>query len=127
MTIPEIIAALTPYTGKFPKEAVQEATAQREAITPHLLEALAHVANGPEECAKREHVMLHMFAVYLLAQFREKRAYPLLVIALAAPPEVVHRLFGDTVTDRLKNIIGSVYDGDPDPLQRLIEDDAVFK
>ena len=47
MTIPEIIAALTPYTGRFPKEAVQEAIAQREAITPHLLEAMAQVANAP--------------------------------------------------------------------------------
>jgi Protein of unknown function (DUF1186)/SEC-C motif len=127
MTISEIIAALTPYTGRFPKAAVQEAVAQREAITPHLLEAMVQVANAPEEFAKREHDMLHVFAVYLLAQFREKRAYLHLVKSLAAPAEAVDRLFGDTVTERLKNILASVYDGNPEPLKRLIEDEAVFK
>jgi hypothetical protein len=127
MTISEIIAALTPYTGRFPQEAVQEAIAQREAITPHLLAAMAQVANAPEEFAQREHDMLHTFAVYLLAQFREKRAYPLLVKTLAAPAEAVDWLFGDTVTERLKNILASVYDGNPEPLKRLIEDEAVFE
>ena len=72
MTIPAILEKLTPYTGRFPKAAVQAAIAQREAITPHLLQALEDVANAPAEFAGRKDYMLHTFATYLLAQFREK-------------------------------------------------------
>ena len=85
MTIPAILEKLTPYTGRFPKAAVQAAIAQRDAITPHLLQALEDVANAPAEFAGRKDYILHTFATYLLAQFREKRAYAPLVRILAAP------------------------------------------
>ena len=34
MTIPEILKELELYTGRFPKQAMQAAIEQREAITP---------------------------------------------------------------------------------------------
>jgi hypothetical protein len=125
MTTPEIIEALTPYTGRFPRQAVEAAIAYREAITPHLLHALEEVANAPETFASREDYMLHTFAVYLLAQFRERRAFPLLIKILEAPADIPDELFGDTITESLKNILGSLYDGDPEPLKRLVEHDDV--
>ena len=105
-TISAILEKLTPYTGRFPWKAVRAAIAQREAITPHLLQALEDVANAPAEFARRRDYMLHLFATYLLAQFREKRAYAPLVRILAAPGSVADDLFGDTITEALKSIIG---------------------
>src|SRR2546423_365768 len=101
MTIPEIIEALTPYTGKFPRAAMESAIAQKDEIIPHLLAALEEVAKEPEKFTG-ENQMLHVFATYLLAQFREKRAFPLLIRILAAPGDVADRLFGDTITEGLK-------------------------
>jgi len=66
MTITEIIDALTTYTGRFPTQAVREAIAQREAITPELLRILKEVGESPEPFARNDYT-LHLFATYLLA------------------------------------------------------------
>jgi len=124
MTIPEILKALEPYTERFPMEAMRAAIQQREAITPELLRAVEAVAENPEHYARREDHMLHIFALYLLAQFREKRAYPLVVKMFSAPGETPFDLAGDTVTERLNSIFASVYDGNPVPLQALVENEA---
>jgi hypothetical protein len=124
MTIPEILQQLDRYTGRFPMEAMRAAIEQREAITPELLRALEAVAENPEEHARREDRMLHLFALYLLAQFREKRAFPFVVKMFSAPGETPFDLAGDTVTERLEGILASIYDGNPAPLQELVENEA---
>ena len=124
MTVPEIIAALTPYTGHFPRAAVEAAIAQREEVTPELLRALDETAGAPEKFVSHE-IMLHIFATYLLAQFRDKRAYRPLAKILAAPGDTADKLFGGTITERLENILASVYDGDPEPVKRLVEGEDV--
>jgi hypothetical protein len=125
VTVAEILKELQPYTGRFPMQAMRAAIAQREAITPELLRVLEAVAENPEQYARREGHMLHLFALYLLAQFREKRAYPLVVKMFSAPGEMPFDLAGDTVTERLNRIFASVYDGNPVPLQGLVENEAV--
>lgn len=124
MTVTEIIEALTPYTGRFPKAAVEAAMAQREEVTPHLLRTLEEVAEAPEKFTSQKY-MLHLFATYLLAQFREKRAYRPLTKILAAPGDIPDKLFGDTLGERLGNILASIYDGDPKPVKELVEGEKV--
>ncbi len=106
MTIPEILKELEPYTGRFPQKAMQAAIEQREAITPELLRVVEAVAENPVRYAERRDNMLHLFAIYLLAQFREKRAYPLFIKIFSAPGETAFDLVGDTVTERLGRMIG---------------------
>lgn len=125
MTVSEILQELEPYTGRFPKKAMRAAIEQREAITPELLKVLETCAEDPVGFAKREDYMLHSFALYLLAQFRETRAYPLAARIFSAPGEVCFDLFGDTVTEALSQILGSIYDGDPTALEKLIESEEV--
>ncbi len=125
MTLPEILSKLEPYTGRFPMKAMRAAVEQRETITPELLKVLETCAEDPAAFAQREDYMLHIFALYLLAQFRETRAYPLAVRIFSAPGEVPFDLFEDTVTEGLSQILGSIYDGDPRPLERLIESENV--
>ena len=123
MTIPEILKELEPYTGRFPIEAMRAAIEQQEAITPELLRVAEAIAANPSEVAKRDDYMLPVFALYLLAQFREKRAYPAIVKIFSAPGETSYDLVGDTVTEGLKQIFASVYDGNPAPLHGLIENE----
>jgi hypothetical protein len=125
MTVPEILKALEPYTGRFPMKAMRAAVEQREAITPELLKVLETCAEDPLAVARREDYMLHVFGLFLLAQFREKRAYPLAVKIFSAPGEVPFDLYGDTVTEGLGQVFGSIYDGDPTPLETLIEREDV--
>jgi hypothetical protein len=105
MTIPEILKELELYTGRFPMKAMKAAIEQREAITPELLRVLEAVAEDPLAFAKRQDYMLHLFAMHLLAQFREKRAYAPIVKMFSAPGETPFDLAGDTVTDGLKRIL----------------------
>jgi hypothetical protein len=121
MTIPEILKEMELCTGRFPMEAMRAAIEQREAITPELLRVLETVAENPTEFAPKMDYMLHLFALYLLAQFREQRAYAPIVKLFHAPGETTYKLVGDTVSEGLARIIGSVYNGDPTPLQRLVE------
>ncbi len=123
MTIPEIIKELEAYTGRFPMEAMRAAIQQREAITPELVRVVEAIAANPTEFAKREDYMLPVFALYLLAQFHETRAYPAIVKIFSAPGETSYKLVGDTVTEGLKQIFASVYDGNPAPLYGLIENE----
>ena len=118
MTVPEILKELEPYTGRFPLEAMKAAIEQREAITPELLRVVEAVAENPVEFAKRQNYMVHVFALFLLAQFRETRAYLPIVKMFSA-------LAGDTVTEGLSQILASVYDGNPAPLQGLVESEQV--
>ncbi len=125
MTIPEILKELEPYTGRFPMEAMEAAIAQGEAITPELLRVVEAVAENPTGFASRQDYMLHVFALFLLAQFREKRAYPAIVKMFSAPGETPFDLAGDTVTEGLSQIFASVYDGNPAPLHGLVESEEV--
>jgi hypothetical protein len=125
MTIPEILKELEFYTGRFPKKAMRAAVEQREAVTPELLRVLESAAGDPEKFAERKDYMMHMFALFLLAQFRERRAYPLVTKIVGAPGETPFDLFGDTITEGLSRVLGSVYNGDPAPLQNLVENEAV--
>jgi len=125
MTIPEILKELELYTGKFPMKAIQTAIEQREALTPELLRVLESVAADPANWAERTDNMLPVFAIFLLAQFREKSASPLLLKILSTPGEVPFDLFGDTITEGLSQILASVYDGDAAPLHGLVESDGV--
>jgi len=125
MTIPEILKELEPFTGKFPMKAMRAAIEQREAITPELLKVLESVAAAPSEWAAREDNMLPLFAIFLLAQFREKPAYPLVVKAVSAPGEIPFDVFGETITEGLSQVLASVYDGNSALLHGLVASEQV--
>jgi len=124
MTIPEILKELEPYTGSFPRAAMEAAIAQREEITPELLRVIEAVAADPAAYARHEY-MFHLFALHLLAQFRETRAYEPIVKLVGGPDEIVDDLLGETITGGLNRILASVYNGNPVPLQQLIENESV--
>jgi hypothetical protein len=65
--------------------------------------------------------MVHIWAMYLLALFRETRAYPLIVKIFSAAGEMPFDLAGDVVTQSLSGILASVSGGDVGPLKALIE------
>jgi hypothetical protein len=69
--------------------------------------------------------MVHIYAMYLLALFRETRAYPLLVKIFARPGEFPFDLAGDVVVQDLASILASVSGGDPAGMMSLIENEQV--
>jgi Protein of unknown function (DUF1186)/SEC-C motif len=60
---------------------------------------------------------------FLLAQFRETRAYPLVVRFALLPGDLAYSLSGDFVTDDLSRVLASVCGGELEAIQSLIENE----
>ena len=126
MTVEEILIALSHKDNKFPREALEQAAAQKDEITPHLLKILERVADDPDGALGQEDAA-YLYALYLLAQFRETRAYPVVVRIASLPPETVDELLGDTITEGLPKILASVCGGDTSLITRLAENAGAEK
>jgi hypothetical protein len=119
----EILRDLEFNNGVFPRKAIEEAIARPEQITPELLKVLDHAAQNVQKLVDQESYMAHLYAMYLLAQFRERRAYPLIVRFFSIPGEVTLDLTGDVVTEDLGRILASVSDGEIDLMASLVENE----
>ena len=123
MDVPEILSQLERNEGHFPRLALQEAVARREEMIPPLLGVLEEVARDAEPFAADGSRWIHIYAMHRLAQFRESRAYPLLVEMVAAPGEVPFELVGDVVTEDRSRIGASVSEGEVGGLTSLVENE----
>ena len=128
MTIDQIINRLSNHVaGELPVHALIAASEQREALTPQLLEYLETIASQGDDIPDDQRVDLVFFAFYLLAQFREAQALPVMLRIISASPGTVNRLLGYVVSESLPRILASVMVGqgdencDIEPLQRIIE------
>lgn len=125
MELVEIIAELENYTGKFPRQALVEAIENQEAITPVLLATLEKWQDNLEELLERPDYFLHIYALFLLAQFKETKAYPLIIELFSTPGETALDVTGDVVTEYLGRILATVSEGNIDPIKELIENSQV--
>jgi hypothetical protein len=126
MEIDEIIEQLEWFNGKFEQEAVEAAIARRDEIIPELLLVLEEIAD-PEIAADLNadgDYMAHLYAMFLLAQFRETRAYPLMVRIALLPRDLLESLFGDCITEDFGRVLASVCDGNLEGIQSIIENPA---
>lgn len=114
-----VLKSLARYDGSFPRTALERAIEQKESITPHLLDALRFARQHVE--ALPEGYWLHTWAMFLLAQFRETRAYALVIDLLDLPGEQLEELHGDGLTEDMNRILASVCGGDPGLIERLAE------
>lgn len=128
MTIKEILAKLESHDySTFQREALQAAIQQQEAITPALLNIVEHIANNPGFLDEHPDYSGFMYALYLLAQFREKRAYPLIVQYFSQLGTEIEALdaIGDIATEGLNRILASVCQGDLSLIKQLIENSNI--
>ncbi len=122
MNVQEILHELKYNTGVFPRRALQEAVACKEKIIPTLLQVIEDAKKLPEVLYD-DRYMAHIYAMYLLAQFRERRAYPLIVDFFSIPGEIALDATGDVVTEDLHRILASVSYGDASLIKSLAEND----
>src|ERR1700690_1023163 len=125
METEQILRELERATGRFPRAAVETAITRREEITPELLRILRETTERAAEIDAERDNMAHLYAMFLLAQFREVRAYPLVVRFASLPSEILETLAGDFVTEGLGKVLASVCGGELGGIQSLIENEAV--
>jgi len=123
MEVFEIIERFEWFDGKFEREAVEAAIARREEVIPELLQVLEEIAD-PEQARQLDvegDYMAHLYAMFLLAQFRETRAYPLVARIALLPGDLLDSLFSDFITENLGNVLASVCGGDLGGIESIIE------
>jgi hypothetical protein len=83
------------------------------------LEVLDRCVTHPDT-ASEEQAQLFCYALYLLAKWRETRAYPLVIRWLSLSDVASTRLSGDVSTQDGARILAAVCDGDLEPIKRLV-------
>ena len=123
MEIVEIINQFECASGRFERATVEAAVARREEITPELLRSLDDTVRRAAELGAEGDYMAHLYAMFLLAQFREVRAYPLVVRFALLPGDLLDSLCGDFITEDLGRVLASVCGGELDGIQSIIENE----
>ena len=126
MEIKEIVEKLKYYTPELPKEAIKEALKHKEEITPKLLEMLEYTKENLEAiCKEKDEFFGYSYAFFILAEFKEKKAFPYLIDILNKDVEVVEYIIGDDYPDYLPRLLASTYNGDDKALFNIIENENV--
>ena len=126
MELTQIISELENYNnGKFPRIALEQAIEKQEEITPLLLKNLEEWKDNLEELLELPDYFLHIYSLFLLAQFKETRAYPIIIEFFSAPGDITLDVTGDLVTEHLGRILASVSDGNIEPVKVLIENPQI--
>ena len=126
MEIKEIVEKLKYYTPELPKEAIKEALKHKEEITPKLLDMLEYTKENLEAiCKEKDEFFGYSYAFFILAEFKEKKAFPYLIDILNKDVEVVEYIIGDDYPDYLPRLLASTYNGDDKALFNIIENENV--
>ena len=110
---------------KLPRKILNQAIAQQEDITPLLIAEFIPAAEKLAEIDANPDYIGHLYALYLLAQFREPQAYQPIVDFVAIPGDTIMDITGDVVTEDLANILASVCDRNLAPIKQTIENTDV--
>lgn len=123
MTLDESITALEKVAFEVPTEALATAEENQADITPKLLDAVRRAAEDSQPLLDDHEYQFHIYAIYLLAKFRETGAYPHLVKLFNLPDEQTLDLTGDVLCEDGPVILASVCDGDVAPIKTIIENE----
>jgi hypothetical protein len=113
-----IMEAFATARRVLPRAALAEAAARWPEVAAPMLTMLQDVAAGAELSERTESILF--FALFVMAQVREKRAFRPLC-QLAAKADLLEQLLGDGVFENFSCMLARVFDGNLGPLQWLIE------
>ena len=121
MTPAEIMAALE-ASGPLPREALEAAGQSRDEMVPVFLDYIGKLQSAGIDDLEGMDAFVFMF--FLLAEWRETRAYRPLAILLRRDPDFLDALLGDSITEASARVMVGVFDGDLQPLFDILLDDA---
>ena len=116
-----IVSAFGLADAELPEAAMRSALASWDEISDVLIDCLDAVSREPD--VDVEDASTAFFLGHLAADKRDGRAFAPLC-SIGRQPELTESVFGDILTETYGRLLASTFDGDPGPLQALIEDDA---
>ena len=128
MTKQDVIKSLEKFFEKFPAEALRAVSENISDYLPELLESLEYIGQNAVVLYEEDSdYFLHIYAMFLLAQFREKRAFPYLIAFLRLPEDLCDYVLGDSLTEDIHRMLLCTYDGDLPMLCSVIEDQQLHE
>ena len=130
MELKEILDQLSVFGNDqpLPRDALAEAARQKDAITPILLDSLdtvyEKVRSEGEGVWDDPSYDLSAYALFLLAQFQEKKAFPKLLQLLTLDRESLDILLDDIIAN-MGNILYSTYDGNITAAKAVLTDSSL--
>lgn len=116
----DIIKEFMEDENKFAKDAVLYAKENKGKINDILLKEVENYADILDE--REEYIPLStIYAIYLLAEFEDKRLFKQLVRMYSHKDYDTFNSIGIEIFDKLKHILASVFDGDFELLNSVIE------
>lgn len=122
MTPDQLFAALATQ-DRLPREAMAAAGERRDEMIPVFLDHMERVNAATVETLTDEDRDACLFVCFLLAEWREPRAYRPLTKLLRRDPELLDLVLGDALTEVAARMIAGVFDGDLQPIFDVIEDE----
>ena len=119
MSPDEVLEELSLQHSAPPLDALVSADAHRAALTDPLLDAVERGLQRGLDASESE-IRLFSHALYILAKWRETRAYPFVLQWLALPIETLELLTGDIMVEDGARILAAVADGNLQPIRALV-------
>jgi len=120
--LPSYLLDLRRMEGAFPRESLETAIERRDEATPYLLESLERAARALENDHPETENEMPVYALFLLGQFRETRAFDP-ILRIARHPNLDALLGEDVTSGGLDRILASICGGDLERLLPLVADD----
>ncbi len=112
------IENITHFNKRFPKEELALISANRDEAVPYLRDAVLKAIK--EKDMLDESYTLHLYGIYLLAQFQDRDFFPELMKLAMLPEDTLDDLIGDTLTEDLGSILYNTYNGDLELVKKVI-------
>lgn len=109
MNIQNAIENIIYFTKKFPKEEFTYISGHPKEAIPYLYSSIDYVIenNGNVE----NDYELHLYAMFFLAEFKDRKSFKRIVKLSSLPSDTVDRLLGDVISEDLGDILYNTYDG----------------
>lgn len=116
-----LIKKISYNDGHFPRKELEDIIARKEEAIPELLNIVQEMKDDYQSLRGKQNYMSHIYAFYLLAQFRVKEFYPIFTDILKLPNEVLDELLGGFITEGVGQVLATICDDEIRPIKELIE------
>ena len=123
MDLQQAIKNITYFDNTFPQAEFECISAHRDEAIPVLREAVEKAISDPH--GLEENYQLHFYALFFLAEFKDREFFPKLIELASLPDDDLEYLIGDAITDGLPHILYNTYNGDIELLKRTTANGAI--
>ena len=125
--IEEIFNSIKHNEGRLPKEELQELISREDEAKVFLIDYMKDFKENYKVALEDLSYFGHIYATYLLAQFKEEKFYDIYLDILELPNDVAMALYDDGIKEHGGRIIASIYNKDDSRLIEIIQSDDIAK